>query len=87
MPITNEILKNGTIRGTSMRKTSTMDPYMNLATAIVWQAAIDIRENNSHAKSAKSFFKSKWFNVLTDLDGESILEKLQEEKHLEEKIA
>lgn len=87
MSITNEILKNGEIRGTSMGKSSAKDPYMTLIAAVVGFAAKDIKEDNAHADSAKDFFKSQWFNDLTNLDGERILERMQEEMHAEEKIA
>lgn len=87
MFITNEIFKNGEIRGTSMSKISTWDPYMSLIAAVVGFAANDFKEDNAHADSAKKFFKSQWFNDLTNLDGERIFKRMQEKMHAEEKIA
>ena len=66
--------------------------YENLANAIVEQAVKDYRQ--ARAKLAKDaedvmalkmrrgterFFRSAWFGQLTTLDGELLLEKLEEE--------
>ena len=66
--------------------------YENLANAIVEQAVKDYRQ--ARAKLAKDaedvmalkmrreterFFRSAWFGQLTALDGELLLEKLEEE--------
>ena len=69
------------------------DPYQNLANAIILQAAKDYRlarrklrrkPRNEDAKfmvkDCEDFFRSDWFKMLTDVDGEMILRKLQEEK-------
>ena len=68
------------------------DPYVELASAIVEQAAKDYRQ--ARRKLIKSpedrgarlmvwdcerFFHSGWFAVLTDLDGEVLFIKLKEE--------
>jgi len=69
------------------------DPYENLANAIVLQAVKDYRETRKKLKKCKknedaklmvsdceSFFRSDWFAVLTSVDGEMLLKKLQEEE-------
>ena len=69
-----------------------MDPYENLANAIVLAAAEDYRKalrllkrNPKHYESLRikaeceKFFLSSWFSTLKSLDGECLLEKLKEE--------
>ena len=69
-----------------------MNGYEELANAIIVQAAKDYREAlrllsmNPNDKSAKRdqrnierFFRSEWFSILTDLNGELLLKKLKEE--------
>ena len=69
-----------------------IDPYENLANAIVITAAKDYRDalrsltrnkNNNNAKRMKEeverFFNSDWYSVLTDLDGAFLMRKIQEE--------
>ena len=68
------------------------DPYENLANAIVLSAVKDYREANKklargrktqkHSApmtSAWSFFCSKWFSILTSVDPEFLIQKLDEE--------
>ncbi|MCR5137973.1 MAG: hypothetical protein K6C12_12970 [Oscillospiraceae bacterium] len=68
-----------------------ISPYKLLANAIVKQAAKDWRYSarrlcrnpgNIRAKATKKeterFFRSSWFEMLTDLDGETLLRKLKE---------
>ena len=68
------------------------DPYENLANAIILQAVKDWREakgklrrkpRNENAKlmveDCEAFFLSDWFRTLTNVDGEVLLTKLQEE--------
>ena len=70
-----------------------MDPYENLANAIVLQAVKDWRaarkklkkrpkneEAKLMVKDCEDFFRSDWFTALTDVDGEVLLRKLQEEE-------
>ena len=67
------------------------DPYKNLAAAIVEKAVIDYRKairkvrkhpHNEFALSEKQelerFFRSSWCRMLTDIDGEVIIEKIQQ---------
>ncbi len=67
-------------------------PYENLANAIVIQAANDYRDilrklkkypGDSMAVSAlaeiEHFFRSEWYKVLTDVDGEHLMQMLREE--------
>ena len=69
-----------------------MDPWENLANAIILQAVKDYREarkrlkrkpKNENAKltvsDCEAFFRSKRFKALTDIDGEMLLRKLREE--------
>lgn len=68
------------------------DPYEQLANAIVLQAVKDYRkalktlQMNPKSRSAKAdknalerFFRSQWYTFLTSVDGEMLIEKLQEE--------
>lgn len=69
-----------------------MDPYESLANAIVLQAVKDFRDankklakgrKNSVAQDVKNecirFFKSPFFGVLTNIDPEMLIQKLEEE--------
>ena len=69
-----------------------MDPYENLANAIIMQAVKDYRAAKKKLKKrptnkdaelmvidTEKFFRSDWFTALTNVDGEVILRKLQEE--------
>ena len=69
-----------------------MDPYEKLANAIIIQAARDyrtalrkLRRNprnhlaQAEAESIERFFRSGWFQTLTSLDGEVLIEKLHRE--------
>ncbi len=69
------------------------DPWENLANAIILQAVEDYREarkkhkkrpKNEEAKlmiaDCEAFFRSDWFTALTNIDGEALLRKLQEEE-------
>lgn len=69
-----------------------MNGYEELANAIIVQAAKDYREAlcllgmNPNDKSAQHdkrsierFFRSEWFSILTDLNGELLMKKLKEE--------
>jgi hypothetical protein len=68
------------------------DPYENLANAIILQAVKDYRRalkalkmnpRNRTALSEKEsierFFRSGWYGALTKVDGEMLIEKLNEE--------
>lgn len=69
------------------------DPYENLASAIVMQAVKDWRDARHKLKKrpknedarimmeeCESFFLSPWFETLTNLDGEMVLNKLKQEE-------
>lgn len=69
------------------------DPWENLANAIILQAVKDYREaREKHKKRPKNedaklmiadceaFFCSDWYAALTNIDGEALLRKLQEEE-------
>ena len=63
-----------------------MDPYENLAQAIILQAVKDYRNcssGSSAEKELEKFFRSEWFGILTALDGELLIQKLREEKRNE----
>ena len=72
--------------------THTPDPYENLANAIILQAVKDYRAAlKNHLKRPTSehgrqdveelemFFRSGWYQMLTDVDGEYLIERLREE--------
>ena len=69
-----------------------MDPYENLANAIILQAAKDYRaalkrtHHHPHDRDAaikraecERFFRSGWFGMLTSLDAEELIRRLQME--------
>ena len=59
-----------------------MNPYEELANAIVLQAVKDYRLHSNELElfSIESFFRSDWFGVLTQIDPEALIEKLRREK-------
>lgn len=69
------------------------EAYQNLANAIVKNAADDYRaalrglERNPESKGYQSdaeriekFFRSPWYEMLTDVDGEYLIRRLQEDE-------
>ena len=75
------------------------DPYERLANAIVWQAVSDYRvalkkikahpknrEAISEALEIEKFFRSGWYSQLTDVDGEYLIRRLQDEIRQSESI-
>lgn len=69
-----------------------INPYDNLANAIIVQAAKDYKDavkklkrgrKNSEAERIRNeclrFFRSEWFNTLTEIDPEFLISKLNEE--------
>lgn len=75
-----------------METDAAMDPYERLANAIVLQAVEDYRtalkclnrnpENRTalaDRREIERFFRSDWYKCLTDVDGEMIIQKLNEE--------
>ena len=59
-----------------------MDPYQELANAIVMQAVKDYRlhDNEQELARIELFFRSDWFSVLTNVDPEILITKLRKEK-------
>lgn len=68
------------------------DPYERLANAIIFQAASDYRRNLKKLKKnpqnrevqnevmqIEKFFRSSWYQVLTTVDGEFLIQKLRKE--------
>ena len=68
------------------------DPYERLANAIILQAVTDYRvalkkiktypinkDARSEALSIERFFRSGWYSMLTSVDGEYMIRKLQGE--------
>ncbi len=68
------------------------NPYENLANAIVLSAVYDYRDalkklyrsrKNAEAEATKAecerFFRSQWYQTLTSVDGEMLIQKLNEE--------
>ena len=75
------------------------DPYERLANAIVLQAVSDYRvalkkikahpknrEAISEALEIEKFFQSGWYSILTDVDGEYLIRRLQDEIRQSESI-
>ena len=75
------------------------DPYERLANAIVLQAVSDYRvalkkikahpKNRgaiSEALEIEKFFRSGWYSQLTDVDGEYLIRRLQDEVRQSESI-
>ena len=69
-----------------------LDPYQALATAVVQNAAEDYRaalkrlnkdpENviaKAEVQELKRFFRSQWYEVLTEVDGEYLINMLEKE--------
>ena len=69
-------------------------PYQNLAEAIILSAVQDYRDalrdngsrhgnhircNNHTIKECEKFFKSQWFTILSNADGEMIMNKIRKE--------
>ena len=59
-----------------------MNPYEELANAIVLQAVKDYRlhDDEQELASIERFFRSGWFGVLTRIDPEMLIAKLRKEK-------
>ena len=73
-------------------KNLTEDPYERLANAIILQAVTDYRaalkrikrkpedrETIDEAMRFESFFRSGWYSQLTTVDGEYLIQRLQDE--------
>ena len=53
--------------------------YEELADAVVIQAVEDIRKGNKYAEDARRFMKSDWFSLFSNIDGRTILKRLDKE--------
>jgi len=75
-----------------MQGSNTEDPYTGLANAIILQAVKDYRDANKRLSRGRAnkdaeikkqeilnFFRSDWFGVLTEIDPEMLIRKLDEE--------
>ena len=64
-------------------KEITIDPYQELANAIILQAVHEYREtmNQKTLSEIEEFFLSDWFEILTKIDGRDLLMKLRREKY------
>jgi hypothetical protein len=60
----------------------TLDPYENLANAIVLQAVKDYRltDDEQELQEIERFFRSGWFGVLSKVDPEYLIRQLRKEK-------
>lgn len=58
-----------------------MNPYQELANAVIILAVKDYRrtKNPAERKALEQFFRSEWFSFLSNLNGEVLLEQLQKE--------
>lgn len=59
-----------------------MNPYENLANAIILQAVKDYRltDNEHQLQEIERFFRSGWFGVLSKVDPEFLIKELRKEK-------
>ncbi len=59
-----------------------MNPYENLANAIILQAVKDYRlaDDEQHLQEIECFFRSGWFGVLSKVDPEFLIKELRKEK-------
>lgn len=59
-----------------------MNPYKNLANAIILQAAKDYRltDDEQQLQEIECFFCSGWFGVLSKVDTEFLIKELRKEK-------
>jgi hypothetical protein len=59
-----------------------MNPYEELANAIVLQAVKDYRlhDDEQELASIERFFRSGWFGTLTSINPEMLISKLRKEK-------
>lgn len=68
-----------------------IDPYERLANAIVLQAVVDYRRlwdrdiNDRDKQKIIEFFRSRWFVVLTKIDCEWLIERLEKEANAKRK--
>lgn len=75
-----------------MQNTNATDPYTRLANEIILQAVKDYRDANRKLSNGRTnrdaeikkkevlgFFRSGWFGMLTDIDPEMLIRKLDEE--------
>ena len=74
---------------------SNYDPYEELANAVVIQACEDYKRVyvchlcgngkgkriQKQLKELEAFFRSDWYKTLTEVDGEYLMQRLQEEVH------
>lgn len=71
------------------QKKSSGDPWRDLADAVILQACSDLRSQLRKKKKGhedplelaelEDFFRSHWFSELTKLDGNEILQEIEEE--------
>lgn len=63
---------------------STISPYEDLANAIILRAVKDYRRsyNSRELEDIERFFRSDWFGVLTNINGEMLIRRLREEKSI-----
>jgi hypothetical protein len=59
-----------------------LDPYENLANAIILQAVKDYRltDDEQELQEVERFFRSGWFGVLSKVDPEYLIRQLRKEK-------
>ena len=63
---------------------ASVDPYQQLANAIILQAVADYRGTTSkrEIETLEKFFRSDYYKMLTDLDGEAIISGFRREKRM-----
>ena len=65
-----------------------MNPYEELANAIILQAVKDYRltDDERELQEIERFFRSGWYSQLTSVDGEYLIKRLQDEVRQSESI-
>ena len=70
-----------------------LDPYYELANAIVLQACRDYRDlwgvelkHSVQKRKILKFFRSRWFSILTNVNPEWLIQKLDEEEREKRKL-
>ena len=64
--------------------TTIINPYQLLAEAIILRAVDDYRkalkyDHRGIKRNCEKFFRSEWFSILTNLDGETLIKRLRAE--------
>lgn len=70
--------------GDPFRHILSTDPYKQLANAVIYQAVLDYRNPKTkpaERRAIAKFFLSDYFMLLSDLDGEDLVHRLETERY------